>query len=232
MAWTLEETVTTRAGALCLSRPRSRLVSRNGARWLRAKVRSSPSAVTCLVFQYPPALLTSTSIRGRRWSASAASARTPGWQDRSATNTSTCPPPAARISPAALSPRPRSRPVIARCAPIAARPSAVALPMPPVPPVTSTVRPAIGPRWICSMFVLPRWCGYGSRRRDRSGGDGDLASCFAGFEVTHGLGRLVERVGRADAWRHLPCLDEAGEPVEVAGALLGGDHGQPLAQER
>ena len=42
-------------------------MSRNGARWLRAKVRSSPSAVTCRVFQYPPTLLTSTSIRGKRW---------------------------------------------------------------------------------------------------------------------------------------------------------------------
>jgi hypothetical protein len=28
-------------------------VSRNDARWLTAKVRSSPSAVTCRVFQYP-----------------------------------------------------------------------------------------------------------------------------------------------------------------------------------
>ncbi len=40
-------------------------MSRNGARWLTAKVRSSPSAVTCRVFQNPPALLTSTSIRER-----------------------------------------------------------------------------------------------------------------------------------------------------------------------
>ena len=64
MACTLEETVTTRAGALCFSRSRSRLVSRNGARWLSANVRSRPSAVTCRVFQYPPALLISTSIRG------------------------------------------------------------------------------------------------------------------------------------------------------------------------
>ena len=54
------------------------------------------------------------------------------------------PPPAARISRAAPSVRSRSRPVIATCAPIAARPSAVALPMPPVPPVTRTVLPAIG----------------------------------------------------------------------------------------
>ena len=53
MACTLEETLTTRAGVLCFSRSRSRLVSRNGARWFRAKVRSSPSAVTWRVFQYP-----------------------------------------------------------------------------------------------------------------------------------------------------------------------------------
>jgi len=29
-------------------------VSRNGARWLRAKVRSSPSTVMCRLFQVPP----------------------------------------------------------------------------------------------------------------------------------------------------------------------------------
>jgi hypothetical protein len=45
----------------------------------------------------------------------------------------------------------RSRPQIAKCAPILARPEAVALPMPPIPPVTSTVLPAIGPLWRCSM---------------------------------------------------------------------------------
>lgn len=42
-----EETVTIRAGAEPISRSSSRLVSRNGARWFRAKVCSSPSAVTC-----------------------------------------------------------------------------------------------------------------------------------------------------------------------------------------
>ena len=51
VVWALEATVTTRAGALRSSRSRSRLVSRNGARWLSAKVRSSPSAVTWRVFQ-------------------------------------------------------------------------------------------------------------------------------------------------------------------------------------
>ena len=59
-------------------------------------------------------------------------------------NRSTCPPPAARISRAASSVRTRSRPVIATCAPILARPSAVARPMPLVAPVISTVLPAIG----------------------------------------------------------------------------------------
>ena len=34
----------------------------------------------------------------------------------------------------------------ATCAPLAAKPNAVALPMPPVAPVTSAVRPVIGPR--------------------------------------------------------------------------------------
>jgi hypothetical protein len=61
----LDEIVTTRAGALSVNRSRSSVVSRNGARWFRANVRSSPSAVTCRVFQYPPTLLISTSILGR-----------------------------------------------------------------------------------------------------------------------------------------------------------------------
>ena len=51
MASALEETVTTRAGPPCMSRSRRRFVSRKGARWLTANVRSSPSAVTCRVFQ-------------------------------------------------------------------------------------------------------------------------------------------------------------------------------------
>src|SRR4051794_40350512 len=59
-----EETVTTRAGALVFKRSSSRWVSRNGARWLRAKVCSRPSAVTCRCAQKPPTLLTSTSSRG------------------------------------------------------------------------------------------------------------------------------------------------------------------------
>ncbi len=56
----------------------------------------------------PPALLTSTSIRERLCSTSPASRCTCDREDRSATNTSTCPPPAARISRAAPWVRPRS----------------------------------------------------------------------------------------------------------------------------
>src|SRR3954447_61761 len=145
-----EETVTTRAGALSMSRSTSRWVSRNGARWLSAKVRSRPSAVTCRLFQKPPTLLTRTSSRGSDASTSAASRRTSAWLDMSATKTSTGGPPSARISAAAASARPRSRPVIATRAPRAARPAAVALPMPWVPPVTRTVRPAI-----CPVSIMP-----------------------------------------------------------------------------
>src|SRR3954471_1159999 len=68
--------------------------------------------------------------------------------------TSTLPPPTSLISPAAVSVRPRSRPVIATLAPNAASPRAVARPMPDVAPVTRTVWPAIGPRWLCSMVAF------------------------------------------------------------------------------
>ena len=40
---------------------------------------------------------------------------------------------------------------VARSAPILARPRVVALPIPPLAPVTSTVLPAIGPLWSCPM---------------------------------------------------------------------------------
>src|SRR4051812_43396300 len=85
-----------------------------------------------------------TSMRSRTASASVARPRTSTWADRSATNPSTRPPPTARISGTVASTRARSRPVIATCAPDAASPRAVALPIPPVPPVISTVRPLIG----------------------------------------------------------------------------------------
>jgi hypothetical protein len=118
-------------------------------------VRSSRSTVTCRVSQYPPTLLISTSIRERLCNTSSASRRTSDWEDRSAMNRSTGPPPAARISRAASSVRTRSPPVIARPAPILARPRAVARPMPLVAPVISTVLPVIGRFKIGSMFDAP-----------------------------------------------------------------------------
>src|SRR6266513_4704416 len=51
---------------------------------------------------------------------------------------------AARISEAACSARARSRPVMPTRAPMVASPIAVALPIPPVPPVIRTTLPAIG----------------------------------------------------------------------------------------
>lgn len=69
----LDETVTTRAGDPYSSRSRSSLLTRNGARWFSAKVRSSPSTVMCLLFQYSPTLFFSTSSRGRLRSSSPAS---------------------------------------------------------------------------------------------------------------------------------------------------------------
>src|SRR5207302_10557840 len=50
---------------------------------------------------------------------------------------------AARMSAAACSARPRSRPVMPTRAPIVASPIAVALPIPPVPPVIRMTLPAI-----------------------------------------------------------------------------------------
>ena len=108
-------------------------------------------------------------------------------------NTSTCPPPAARISRAASSARSRSRPVIATRAPIAARPRAVALPMPPLAPVTSTVFPAIDPPAVRSIALLPSvfcewpsrpslsgsgWCAERVRCRDRTVGGPSTGSCW------------------------------------------------------
>src|SRR2546430_12957697 len=51
---------------------------------------------------------------------------------------------AARMSEAACSARARSRPVMPTRAPMVASPIAVALPIPPVPPVIRTTLPAIG----------------------------------------------------------------------------------------
>ena len=59
-----------------------------------------------------------------------------------------------------------SRPVMPTRAPIAARPVAVALPIPPVPPVTRTVWPAIGPVVMLTIAdFFPRTAGFLVRGR-------------------------------------------------------------------
>src|SRR5690242_17732869 len=73
-------------------------------------------------------------------------------------------PVAAVMAAAAARVRARSRPVMATRAPSAARPAAVALPMPPVPPVTSTVLPAITPVMV-SGITEPRIQSPGVLRR-------------------------------------------------------------------
>src|SRR5438132_3365841 len=74
-----------------------------------------------------------------------ASRWTSAWEVKSAAKASTAGfAEAARMSDAACSARARSRPVMPTRAPIVASPRAVALPMPPVPPVIRATLPAIG----------------------------------------------------------------------------------------
>src|SRR5207245_584664 len=76
-------------------------------------------------------------------------------------------PEAVRMSAAASSARPKSRPVMATRAPNVASPIAVALPIPPVPPVIRTTLPAIG--------LETLW----------SDSDDDLAAGVALFEIAN-----------------------------------------------
>ena len=147
-----EETVITRLGALSLSRSSNRLVSRNGARWFTARVVSMPSAVSVRLLWTSPALLASTSNLSCRSRNSSASLLTSPCTERSASISSTeslwlC----ALMSWRAASPRSGLRPTITTFAPIAASATADALPMPEVPPVTSTVLPPIPPFGLSKM---------------------------------------------------------------------------------
>src|SRR6185312_14057103 len=81
-----EVTVTTRAGADPVSFGTSRLVSRNGARWLTAKTCSNPSTVTRRSPSTRPALLMRTSMRSSE-ARRPASARTCSIEARSAIST-------------------------------------------------------------------------------------------------------------------------------------------------
>src|SRR6266511_187399 len=103
-------TLITRDGALDFRRPRSRLVSRNGPRWLVANMASRPSEVTVLVLVKTAALLITTSSPPCVCSNSLANRRIEAGEERSATASSTDWPPAEEVTrPRAASPRDRSR---------------------------------------------------------------------------------------------------------------------------
>ena len=116
---------------------------------------------------------------------------------------------------------------VARSAPILARPRVVALPIPPLAPVTSTVLPAIGPLWSCPMVGPGGLCAVVGA----SDGDDDLAASVACFERPHGLGDLTQRVGPADARGELAGLEQLPQGLQIFLVLLGGQHPQTLAHE-
>src|SRR2546426_168976 len=133
-----------RDGALAFNTSRSRLVSRKWPRWFVAKVASSPSTVWTLLGRNIPALLM------RTWSflylalKSCASSRTESLDDRSAVIASRFRLPVlALISMSVASPLSLSRETITTEAFNLARPIAVALPMPELPPVTRHTLPVM-----------------------------------------------------------------------------------------
>src|SRR5262245_55317399 len=135
-----------RAGALASSRSSSRVVRRNGAKWLTAHVSSMPSCVSCRERFIAPALLMRTSILAWRSKTSAANWRTAACAARSAIKlvTRASLRAWAWISAAATFVRTALRPTMATWAPSAASAFAVARPMPLVPPVMSTCFSCIG----------------------------------------------------------------------------------------
>src|SRR5215208_8320317 len=135
-----------RDGAHGWSIGKSRLVSRTGARWITASVPSIPSAVSHRLAYIAPALFTSASSRSWLAPNSLAKRWISACEERSATISSTASLLLlALISAAAATPLLLSRPTTTTLAPKFARPSEVALPIPPVPPVTSTTFPSIIP---------------------------------------------------------------------------------------
>src|ERR1700694_4051232 len=119
----------------------------------------------------------------------------------SAANASTAGfPEAVRISAATRSARARSRPVMPTRAPRAARPIAVALPIPPVPPVTRTILPVIG---AASGMVCP------------IDGDDDGSSRVSLSDVTDRLGSSTEWVCPLDDRLDLPVFDQSLQGLVV-----------------
>src|SRR4051794_17699761 len=145
-----EATFTMRAGAGAAadarSRSSSRLVSRNGARWLTAIVSSYPSCDLWYRGAMIPALLTSTSSRSCRFRIVSARERTEARLAKSAravsTNAVSRRSAAKRLATSSLarSVRVASRPAITTRNPARARPSAVSNPIPALAPVTRASR--------------------------------------------------------------------------------------------
>src|SRR5882672_4618476 len=69
---------------------------------------------------------------------------------------------------------------------------------------------------------------------DLRGADGDdeLAACSSGFEVSHGVGHLVERVGLFDRRHQFAALDQFCQALEDGAVLFGAEHGQSPADKR
>src|SRR5579872_967048 len=109
-------------------------------------------------------------------------------------------PEAARISAATCPVRARSRPVMPTRAPRAARPIAVALPIPPVPPVTRTTLPDIGPAsgMVCAIH-----------------GDHDGSSCVSFSDVTNCLGGSAQLERSVDDGSDLPVFNESLQDLVV-----------------
>ena len=158
--WASEATVTTRAGALASRSGSSRLVSRNGPRWLTASIMSWPSLVRAGLRSVMPALFTRRSSRSSRASTSAAAARTDACSPRSQSTISvTAPGTVASMSAFAAVARPSLRHSRRTRNPERASPRAVSSPMPEFAPVTSAVLVGVAMRGIVRAARVSRATG-------------------------------------------------------------------------
>src|ERR1700716_2965331 len=125
-------------------------------------------------------------------------------------------PEVARMSAAACSARARSRPVMPTRAPIVASPIAVALPIPPVPPVIRTTLPAMG------------GVSAGVRASD---GDDNRSSRMSFSDITHCLAGPTQWVRSVDDRRDLPGFDESLQGDQVLSVLKLDGRAQLLGHE-
>src|SRR5205823_14698318 len=66
----------------------------------------------------------------------------------------------------------------------------------------------------------------------RADGDDELAARSSGFEVSHGVGHLAERVGLLDRRHQLAALDQFCQTLEDGVVRFGSERGQSLAHKR